>query len=185
MFQAFNGLSGKVQSFDKQSGRYDVLLISSSGYQLAKIKGGENLRVAVPPPPAQRPEDFQRMPSIPQAPAPWSTTDPRPLGHHKNCAALRILPSISGIQVKLDAPVGTVLLCTMGRGIGRRSLINKVEWLRAEVVRSGGHMSRFYDFPGELTAEVVDSALGVLGKLVQTFTGSQPSSVINLQESRI
>lgn len=39
MSQAFNGLSGKVQSFDKQSGRYDVLLISSSGYQLAKIKG--------------------------------------------------------------------------------------------------------------------------------------------------
>ena len=31
--------------------------------------------------------------------------------------------------------------------------------------------SRFYDFPGELTAEVVDSALGVLGNLVQTFTG--------------
>lgn len=28
--------------------------------------------------------------------------------------------------------VGTVLLCTLGRGIGRRSLINKVEWLRGE-----------------------------------------------------
>lgn len=33
--------------------------------------------------------------------------------------------------------------------------------------------SRFYDFPGELTAEVVDSALRVLGKLVQTFTGEK------------
>ena len=33
------------------------------------------------------------------------------------------------------------------------------------------HRSRFYDFPGELTMEVVDSALTVLGNLVQTFTG--------------
>lgn len=74
-------------------------------------------------------------------------------------------------SVTPTALVGTVLLCTLGRGIGRRSLINKVEWLRGEVIRSGGHMSRFYDFPGELTAEVVDSALRVLGKLVQTFTG--------------
>ena len=40
-FQAFNGLSGKVQRLDKQTGRYDVLLVSNSGYQLAKIKGGK------------------------------------------------------------------------------------------------------------------------------------------------
>lgn len=65
---AFNGLSGRVQSLDKQSGRYDVLLISNNGYQLAKIKG-ENLRIAVPPPPAQRPEDFHRVAPISQAPA--------------------------------------------------------------------------------------------------------------------
>jgi len=61
---AFNGLPGKVQSLDKDTGRYDVLLISNSGYQLAKIKG-ENLRIAVPPPPAQRPEDFHRMSPMP------------------------------------------------------------------------------------------------------------------------
>eukprot|EP00913_Durusdinium_trenchii_P014651 g13745.t1 len=53
-----------VQSLDKDTGRYDVLLISNSGYQLAKIKG-ENLRIAVPPPPAQRPEDFHRMSPMP------------------------------------------------------------------------------------------------------------------------
>lgn len=38
--------------------------------------------------------------------------------------------------------------------------------------RSWSLRSRFYDFPGELTAEVVDSALDVLGNLVQTFTGA-------------
>lgn len=37
--EAFNGLSGKVQSLDQQTGRYDVLLISNCGSQLAKIKG--------------------------------------------------------------------------------------------------------------------------------------------------
>mmetsp|Transcript_42417 Transcript_42417/g.88626 ORF Transcript_42417/g.88626 Transcript_42417/m.88626 type:complete len:749 (+) Transcript_42417:41-2287(+) len=86
--------------------------------------------------------------------------------------AYHVLEEINRVSsVTPTALVGTVLLCTLGRGIGRRALINKVDWLRGEVVRSGGHMSRFYDFPGELTAEVVDSALTVLGKLVQTFTG--------------
>lgn len=86
--------------------------------------------------------------------------------------AYHVLEEINRVSsVTPTALVGTVLLCTQGRGIGRRALISKVEWLRGEVVRSGGHMSRFYDFPGELTAEVVDSALGVLGNLVQTFTG--------------
>ncbi|CAE7575236.1 plsB, partial [Symbiodinium natans] len=86
--------------------------------------------------------------------------------------AYHVLEEINRVSsVTPTALVGTVLLCTLGRGIGRRALINKVDWLRREVVRSGGHMSRFYDFPGELTAEVVDSALTVLGNLVQTFTG--------------
>ncbi|CAJ1400187.1 unnamed protein product [Effrenium voratum] len=86
--------------------------------------------------------------------------------------AYHVLEEINRVSsVTPTALVGTVLLCTLGRGIGRRALINKVEWLRGEVVRSGGHMSHFYDFPGELTAEVVDSALAVLGNLVQTFTG--------------
>ncbi|CAE7583924.1 plsB [Symbiodinium pilosum] len=86
--------------------------------------------------------------------------------------AYHVLEEINRVSsVTPTALVGTVLLCTLGRGIGRKALINKVDWLRREVVRSGGHMSRFYDFPGELTMEVVDSALTVLGNLVQTFTG--------------
>jgi len=41
---AFNGLSGVVQSFSTESGRYDILLALQDGsHQLAKVKG-ENLR---------------------------------------------------------------------------------------------------------------------------------------------
>ena len=38
----------------------------------------------------------------------------------------------SSSEAALFFQVGTVLLCTQGRGIGRRALINKVEWLRGE-----------------------------------------------------
>lgn len=46
---AFNGRSAVVQSFDEESGRYSILLASSSGSQEAKIKE-ENLRVVLPCP---------------------------------------------------------------------------------------------------------------------------------------
>jgi len=113
---------------------------------------------------------LQRQPSL------RANFDPRSSAAEKGillkALAYHVFEEINRVSsVTPTALVGTVLLCTLGRGIGRRSLINKVEWLRGEVVRSGGHMSRFYDFPGELTAEVVDSALDVLGNLVQTFTG--------------
>jgi hypothetical protein len=46
---AFNGRSGVVQSFDAQSGRYNLqLLMESGGYQLAKVKL-ENLRWTLQP----------------------------------------------------------------------------------------------------------------------------------------
>jgi hypothetical protein len=49
---AFNGLSGVVQFYEEETGRYSVLLSSPSapnGVQKAKIKG-ENLRLSRPPP---------------------------------------------------------------------------------------------------------------------------------------
>eukprot|EP00931_Biecheleriopsis_adriatica_P103257 TRINITY_DN78116_c0_g1_i1.p1 TRINITY_DN78116_c0_g1~~TRINITY_DN78116_c0_g1_i1.p1 ORF type:complete len:751 (+),score=121.99 TRINITY_DN78116_c0_g1_i1:267-2255(+) len=86
--------------------------------------------------------------------------------------AYHVLEEINRVSsVTPSALVGTVLLCSNGRGVGRAELVRKVDWLRKEVVRSGGHMSRFFDFPGELTGEVVDYALAALGSLVQTFTG--------------
>jgi len=71
-FPAFNGLHGKVQSLDEESGRYNVLLVSHDGSagQCAKIKA-ENLRIRVPPPPAfestaERPEVCNPLPGSPQ-----------------------------------------------------------------------------------------------------------------------
>ena len=48
---------------------------------------------------------------------------------------------------------------------------------KMDLGRSWSLRSRFYDFPGELTAEVVDSALDVLGNLVQTFTGASKMTI--------
>jgi len=48
---AFNGLSAVVQSWDDETGRYNVLLASpSAGRNWAKVKG-ENLHMATPPTP--------------------------------------------------------------------------------------------------------------------------------------
>mmetsp|Transcript_11079 Transcript_11079/g.27630 ORF Transcript_11079/g.27630 Transcript_11079/m.27630 type:complete len:777 (-) Transcript_11079:645-2975(-) len=86
--------------------------------------------------------------------------------------AYHVLEEINRVSsVTPTALVGTALLCTMARGTGRADLIRKVDWLREKVVRSGGHMSRFFDFPGECTTEVVDSALAVLGSLVRVVDG--------------
>jgi len=56
---AFNGLSGVIQSFEEETGRYSVLLASPTlpnGQQLAKVKA-QNLRSQslLPPPPPQYP----------------------------------------------------------------------------------------------------------------------------------
>jgi len=71
---AFNGLSGVVQFYEEDTGRYSVLLSSPghpSGVQWAKIKGG-NLRLTMPPCPpysAMPPEVHDAFAS-PQAPPP-------------------------------------------------------------------------------------------------------------------
>merc|ERR1711862_141596 len=54
---AFNGVLGTVQSFNIESGRYDVLFaapVGESNHQWAKVKR-ENLRLAPPPPPRHAP----------------------------------------------------------------------------------------------------------------------------------
>lgn len=53
----FNGLMGVVQSFDPESGRYDVLLdgpAGQCGWRWVKVKG-ENCRPCMPPPPRNAP----------------------------------------------------------------------------------------------------------------------------------
>lgn len=51
----FNGLTGTVDSYDAQTGRYNVLLDApSAGSRWAKVRG-ENLKPRVPPPPLHAP----------------------------------------------------------------------------------------------------------------------------------
>jgi len=53
----FNGLAGVVQSFDPESGRYDVLLASPAGqcgWRWVKVKR-DNCRLCMPPPPSKAP----------------------------------------------------------------------------------------------------------------------------------
>jgi len=69
---AFNGLSGVVQNYEEDTGRYSVLLSSPghpNGVQWAKIKG-DNLRLAMPPPPysAMSPEVNDAFVSAPPPP---------------------------------------------------------------------------------------------------------------------
>merc|ERR1719188_1214532 len=62
---AFNGLSGKVESLDEQTGRYNVLLPMEegcAGQRFAKVKG-ENLR---PAPPQQPPCFIPLLPTSEQ-----------------------------------------------------------------------------------------------------------------------
>merc|ERR1712139_454653 len=46
---AFNGRSAVIQGFDEETGRYNILIASSSGCQQAKVRE-ENLRVILPCP---------------------------------------------------------------------------------------------------------------------------------------
>ncbi|CAE8614103.1 unnamed protein product [Polarella glacialis] len=86
--------------------------------------------------------------------------------------AYHVLDEINRVSsVTPTALVGTALLTTLEPGIGRAKLLSKVHWLRGEVVRCGGHMSHFFDFPLECMELMVDSALAVLGSLVDTTTG--------------
>jgi len=86
--------------------------------------------------------------------------------------AYHVLYEINRVSsVTPTALVGTALLCTLGRGIGRFDLIRKVDWLQKVVVRSGGHLSALHGFSSDLAADVVDSAISVLGSLVQIVTG--------------
>eukprot|EP01062_Namystynia_karyoxenos_P081633 TRINITY_DN9008_c0_g1_i1.p2 TRINITY_DN9008_c0_g1~~TRINITY_DN9008_c0_g1_i1.p2 ORF type:complete len:761 (+),score=336.21 TRINITY_DN9008_c0_g1_i1:96-2378(+) len=80
--------------------------------------------------------------------------------------AYQVLDSINAVSsCTPTALVGTVLLTTRGRGVGRTELIWRVNWLRREIMRNGGRVPYFLT---ESTGEVVDTALGVLGDLVST-----------------
>jgi glycerol-3-phosphate O-acyltransferase len=66
----------------------------------------------------------------------------------------KVLNDINAVTVIMPgALVGTVILTLRGRGVGRRELIRRVEWLRDRIIAKGGRVA---EFGNRTTAEVVD-----------------------------
>jgi len=92
----------------------------------------------------------------------------------------KVLNDINSVTVIMPgALVGTVILTLRGRGVGRRELIRRVEWLRDRIIAKGGRVA---EFGNRTTAEVVDRlsprnrytyirALGVLKDLIGEVKG--------------
>ena len=66
----------------------------------------------------------------------------------------KVLNDINAVTVIMPgALIGTVILTLRGRGVGRRELIRRVEWLRDRIHAKGGRVA---EFGNRTTAEVVD-----------------------------
>ncbi|KAH8895691.1 acyltransferase-domain-containing protein [Thozetella sp. PMI_491] len=109
-------------------------------------------------------EQMMRIQGVPSAPSiNWAETKQlavrqkllRSLGY-------RVLSDINDVSVVMPtALVGTVLLTLRGRGVGRKELLRRVEWLTARVRAKGGRVAHFGNTPLE---DVIDRGLEVLGK---------------------
>ncbi|EAQ88378.1 hypothetical protein CHGG_04997 [Chaetomium globosum CBS 148.51] len=74
----------------------------------------------------------------------------------------KVLADINAVSVVMPtALIGTVLLTLRGRGVGRRELILRVEWLTNRVRAKGGRVAHFGNAP---LSDVVQRGLDVLGK---------------------
>ncbi|CAG8448350.1 4975_t:CDS:10 [Diversispora eburnea] len=77
----------------------------------------------------------------------------------------RVLSDINSASVVMPtALVGTVILTLRGRGVGRKELIRRVEWLRAAILKKGGRVADFGDMT---TGDIVDRAINVLKDLIK------------------
>ncbi|KAK9481388.1 acyltransferase-domain-containing protein [Lipomyces japonicus] len=76
----------------------------------------------------------------------------------------QVLSDINEVSVVMPtALIGTVLLTLRGRGVGKKELIRRVEWLCVRIRERGGRVADF----GKLDiSQVVDRGLDVLGDLV-------------------
>ncbi|KAK6436374.1 hypothetical protein LTR95_007432 [Oleoguttula sp. CCFEE 5521] len=88
----------------------------------------------------------------------------------------RVLKEINDVSVVMPtALVGTVLLTLRGRGVGKRELVRRVNWLSNRVREKGGRLAHFSTLNAET---VVDRALDVLGpKLVGRVEGLPEETV--------
>lgn len=74
----------------------------------------------------------------------------------------KVLADINAVSVVMPtALIGTVLLTLRGRGVGRRELIMRVEWLTNRIRAKGGRVAHFGNAP---LSDVVQRGLDVLGK---------------------
>ena len=86
--------------------------------------------------------------------------------------AYRVLDDINKVScINPTSLVGTVMLTTRGRGVGREELIRKVEWLRDMIEKSGGNC---LSWPDGHTADMVDESLKVMSGLIGTHQLLQP-----------
>ncbi|KAK3292107.1 uncharacterized protein B0H64DRAFT_364754 [Chaetomium fimeti] len=74
----------------------------------------------------------------------------------------KVLADINAVSVVMPtALIGTVLLTLRGRGVGRRELIMRVEWLTNRIRAKGGRVAHFGNAP---LSDVIQRGLDVLGK---------------------
>ena len=73
----------------------------------------------------------------------------------------KVLSDINAVSVVMPTSlIGTALLTLRGRGIGKKDLIRRVEWLSEKVRAQGGRVAHFAGLP---TLTVVERSLEVLG----------------------
>lgn len=74
----------------------------------------------------------------------------------------KVLADINAVSVVMPtALIGTVLLTLRGRGVGKRELVRRVEWLIERVRAKGGRVAHFGNAP---LSVVIERGLEVLGK---------------------
>ncbi|KAF8471716.1 putative acyltransferase [Kalaharituber pfeilii] len=81
----------------------------------------------------------------------------------------KVLADINAVSVVMPTSlIGTILLTLRGRGVGKRELVRRIEWLSERIRAKGGRVA---DFGGIGTETVVERGLEVLGELVGRVEG--------------
>jgi glycerol-3-phosphate O-acyltransferase len=77
----------------------------------------------------------------------------------------KVLNDINAVTVIMPgALIGTVILTLRGRGVGRRELVRRVEWLRDRIIAKGGRVA---EFGNRSTAEIVDRSYSAFSSLTE------------------
>lgn len=81
----------------------------------------------------------------------------------------KVLADINGVSVVMPTSlIGTILLTLRGRGVGKKELVRRIQWLSERITAKGGRVADF----GRIGAEtVVERGLEVLGGLVGRVEG--------------